>query len=100
MRPWVGLRPTTPQYAAGRRVGPTVWDPSASGIIPAATAAADPLDDPPGVWSRFQGFRVSAGSAYANSVVAVFPRITAPAARSRATAVASAAGRSWAKAPA
>ena len=30
-------------------VEPPVWLPSASGTIPAATAAAEPLEEPPGV---------------------------------------------------
>ena len=46
--------------------------------IPDITAAADPLLDPPGVYSRFQGFRVGGGSEYANSVVCVLPNIMAP----------------------
>src|SRR5712664_2248673 len=48
-RPWVGLNPYTPQNAAGRMVEPLVWLPSASGTMPAATAAAEPLAEPPGV---------------------------------------------------
>src|SRR5439155_34256 len=63
----------------------------------AAMAAAEPADEPPGVWPRFHGFRVGAGSRYANSVVTVLPRMIAPAARRRATAAASAPGRVWAK---
>jgi hypothetical protein len=54
----------------------------------AATAAAEPLLDPPGVWSKFQGLRVGAGSLAANSVHAVLPRTIAPAASRRRTAVA------------
>ena len=69
---------------------PLVWDPSATGTIPAATAAADPLDDPPGVCSRFLGFFVGPGWNVANSVVTVLPKITAPRSRRRRTMVASA----------
>ena len=47
--PWVGLTANTPQNAAGRITDPLVWLPSASGTIWAATAAADPEDEPPGV---------------------------------------------------
>ena len=47
--PKLGLRPMTPLNAAGRMTEPSVCVPSASGTIPAATAAADPEDDPPGV---------------------------------------------------
>ena len=39
-----------------------VWVPNASGTIPAATAAADPLDEPPGVWSSACGLRVGPGA--------------------------------------
>src|SRR6185369_3364763 len=85
MSPCVGLNPTMPQNAAGRIVDPLVWLPSASGAMPDATAAAEPLDDPPGVCSRLCGLHVLPGVKKANSVVTVFPRITAPAARSRVT---------------
>ena len=64
----------------------------ATGIWPAATAAADPADDPPGLYSRLCGLRVAAGSMKAKGVVAVFPRITAPAAFSRDTSTASHSG--------
>jgi hypothetical protein len=40
MRPWVGLKPKTPQKDAGRMTDPLVWVPTASGAICAATAAA------------------------------------------------------------
>jgi len=66
----------------------------------AATAAAEPDDDPPGVWATFQGLRVGAGSKYANSVVCTLPSTIAPAARRRATAVASSTGRIWNAGPA
>jgi hypothetical protein len=57
--------------------------------MPQATAAAEPLLDPPGVRSRSQGLRVPRGSVEANSVVTTLPRITAPASRSAATLAAS-----------
>jgi hypothetical protein len=42
---WVlGLKAATPQYAPGLFTEATVWVPSASGTVPAATAAAEPLD--------------------------------------------------------
>ncbi len=65
-----------------------------------ATAAAGPLDDPPGVCSGFHGLRVGLGSRNAKAVVVTFPSTIAPAARRRATDVASAAGCRWAKGPA
>src|SRR6266542_250318 len=92
MRPCVGFNPYTPQYEAGRIVDPPVWLPSASGTMPAATAAADPLDDPPGVCPGLCGFRVLPGWRVANSVVTVLPMMTAPAPRSIATTLASRAG--------
>lgn len=46
-RPRVGLSVTSPQIAAGIRSEPPPSLPWASGTRPAATAAADPLLDPP-----------------------------------------------------
>jgi len=80
-RPKLGLNPTTPQNAAGRMTEPLVWLPIASGTTPAATAAADPIDDPPEVRERSHGFRVGPGCAIASSAVTVFPTMIAPAAR-------------------
>src|SRR5205085_5897695 len=80
-RPKLGLNPTTPQNAAGRITEPFVWLPIANGTTPAATAAADPIDDPPDVRERFHGFRVGPGWAIASAGVTVFPTTTAPAAR-------------------
>ena len=63
-----------PQYAAGRLTEPAVCVPSASGTMPAATTAAGPALDPPGVWDRSCGLRVGGGpSKYANSVVCALP---------------------------
>src|SRR3954469_20269316 len=78
-----------PQKLAGRRIEPTTWVPSAAGTMLQATAAAEPLLDPPGVRSVSQGFRVPRGSVAANSVVTTLPRITAPASRNAATLAAS-----------
>src|SRR6185369_10144986 len=57
----LGLKPTMPQYDAGRMVEPPVCDPIASGTRPAATAAADPDDEPPGVQPGAAGLSVPAG---------------------------------------
>ena len=57
-----------------------------------ATATADPLLEPPGVWAGFQGFLVGDGSMQANSVVTVLPIMIAPAFFSRVTVVASYSG--------
>jgi hypothetical protein len=65
------------------------WVPSAALTMPQATAAAEPLEDPPGVCARLIGLRVPRGSDAANSVVTVLPRITAPASRSARTLAAS-----------
>ena len=46
--PMVGFSPTMLPNAAGTRPDPAVSVPSAIGTIPAATATADPDDDPPG----------------------------------------------------
>jgi len=81
-----------PQKAAGRITEPAVCVPSASGASPAATAAAEPLEDPPGVCAGFHGLRVAQGVMLANSVQAVLPSTQAPAARANATQAASAAG--------
>ncbi len=58
-------------------------------MIPAATAAAESLLDPPGVRCGSCGLRVPRGNDIANSVVTVLPRMTAPAARKAATLAAS-----------
>ena len=58
MRPREGLRPTTPHHAAGMRIEPAPSFACASGTMPAATAAAEPPEEPPGVCSSRQGFRV------------------------------------------
>ncbi len=83
----------TPQNEAGRITEPPVCVPSASGIIPAATAAAEPDDDPPGVCCGLRGLRVAVGSTEANAVVVVLPTILAPACFSIITTAASARGR-------
>ena len=40
---------------------PPVCVPSAAGTMPAATAAAEPEEEPPGVCSGLRGLRVAAG---------------------------------------
>ena len=56
--PYVGLRPTTPQYDAGCLMDPPVSVPRANKTSPEATAAAEPADDPPGSQLRSLGFLV------------------------------------------
>ena len=81
-----------PQKEAGRITEPPVWVPTASGVMPAATAAADPEDEPPGVCSGLTGLRVLPGCRNASSVLTVLPRMMAPAARSLPTIIASRSG--------
>src|SRR5205809_5457347 len=54
-RPYVGFSPTTPHSEAGCRTDPPVSVPRAHTASPAATAAADPPEEPPGTASRFHG---------------------------------------------
>ena len=62
IRPKLGLKPTTPQNEAGRITEPLVCVPTPSGTMKAATAAAEPLDEPPGVWPLWCGLRVLPGA--------------------------------------
>ena len=93
MRPHVSLGPTRPLYDAGMRMEPPPSDPVQKGTRPAATAAAEPPDDPPGVWSTLQGLRVvpckseRVKDSVPNSGAAVRPTQMAPAALSRVTCV-------------
>ena len=54
-----------PQSAAGSRIEPPVSVPSAPGVSPAATAAPDPLEEPPVKWPVFHGLRAG-GQARSN----------------------------------
>src|ERR687891_64208 len=97
-RPNDGFRPTTPQKRAGIRIDPAPSLPSASGAMPAATAAAAPPLEPPETRSTFQGLLVVPNSGLSqtpllpNSGVVVFPTRMAPAPRSRSTRTASSVG--------
>ena len=97
--PMVGFRPTTLPNIAGTRPEPAVSVPSAKSTRPAATAGAEPEDDPPGTWAAENTLRgVPYGLRTPTRPVAnwsrlVLPTISAPAARNRATAKASVAGR-------
>ncbi len=59
--PKAGFQPITPQNEAGRTTEPAVCEPSAKGTIPSATAAAEPLEEPPGVREGSRGLRVFPG---------------------------------------
>src|SRR5262245_50101789 len=83
--PSVGLRPTTPQAAAGIRIDPPVSVPIVASPIPAARLAPDPPLEPPGDRDGSWGLRAgpNAESSFvvpkANSCRLVLPRKTAPA---------------------
>ena len=89
-----GLNPVTPQNAAGRITEPAVCVPNAIGTMAAATAAAEPDDEPPGVCADCAGCASPTAPADAISVVTVLPMTMPPARRVSATAAASARGRS------
>ena len=91
-QPRLGFTPTVPQNDAGRITDAAVCVPNAAGTIQSATAAALPLDDPPGVWSGWRGLAVFPGAKYASSVVTVLPSTMAPACFARATQAASRSG--------
>src|SRR5262245_45110041 len=59
LRPRVGLSPTSPHIDAGMRIEPPPSLACAAGTMPAATAAAEPPLDPPGLKSGFHGLRVA-----------------------------------------
>lgn len=57
-RPYVGLSPTTPQKCAGCRMLPPVSEPREALHWRAATAAAEPPEEPPGTRLVSHGLRV------------------------------------------
>jgi hypothetical protein len=86
----VGFKPTTPQKLAGWRTEPPVSEPSAARAERAATAEAEPPDEPPGTRSRGSSFAltgflvgpkwlVMVDEPMANSSMLVLPSSTAPA---------------------
>src|SRR6266705_3320301 len=92
-KPTVGLRPTMPLNEAGERIAPSVSVPKATAHRLAATATAEPELEPDGLRSRAYGLQVWPPRALqplvdreprklAHSLRLVFPRMTAPAARS------------------
>ena len=91
----MGLTPTVPVTAAGWRIEPPVSVPMPSGASNAATAAADPPPEPPGIRCRSQGLWVgpyaecSVEEPIANSSMFVLPRMTTPASFNRRVTVAS-----------
>ena len=98
LRPRVGLRPTTPQHAAGARIEPKPSVACAIGSMRAPTAAAAPPLEPPEMRVGSHGLRVgpcSRGSHVSESPsshVLVRPKMTRPARLSLATCSLSAVG--------
>jgi hypothetical protein len=95
-RPRLGFSPTRPQCADGIRMDPAMSLAWAAGTMPAATAAADPPELPPGERSSAHGLWVTpaaTGSVVpisASSGMFVRPRFTRPAARNAAASALSA----------
>ncbi len=95
--PNVGFIPTMPQNCAGMRFEPPSSVPNAANAIPHATDTAEPALEPPGVFTPAgsYGLRTCPVSElvplpwYAKSSAAVLPSTIAPAARMRATSIAS-----------
>jgi hypothetical protein len=87
--------PVTPQKLAGWRIEPPVSVPVAAGSSRAATAAAEPPDEPPGTRAVFHGLRTTPKAEFslaepiANSSQFSLPSDTVPAANRRCTTVAS-----------
>ncbi len=57
-RPKVGFSPNTPQSEAGTLTEPLVSEPRPNGTSPAATAAAEPPDEPPAMHAGSCGLAV------------------------------------------
>ena len=94
-RPQVVFRPAIPQQAAGIRTEPPVSVPRATSASPAATATAEPLDDPPGIRRGSAGFTgvpdhglIPLADQHSSARL-VLPTIRAPARRAAATTAAS-----------
>src|SRR5262245_16280921 len=87
-----------PEKAAGPRIEPPVSDPSEPTVSPAASAAPEPDDEPPGMWARFHGLRAGSKRWPGNwipkaySWVMSLPSITQPADCRRVTHVESSVG--------
>src|SRR5216683_587479 len=90
-----------PHQAAGFRIDPPVSVPSVPRQRPAATATAEPLDEPPEECATLHGFKAGPKSGcttpYAHSSMLSLPSETAPAAVNACTTVASVSGtrRAW-----
>ena len=102
--PRLVFRPTSPLQAAGIRTDPPPSLAPAAGTMPAATAAPDPPDEPPGVRVTSHGLRAGPHRADSvtplapNSGVLVLPKMTRPASRKRRVTSACSVATSWASA--
>ena len=78
--------PKTPLKEAGCRTEPPVSVPKAAKTSPAATAAAEPPEEPPGTFCKFHGFLTGPKAEFsledpiANSSMLVLPILCIPAA--------------------
>src|SRR5690606_36024514 len=90
-RPGVGRSPVTLQNEAGLRSEPPMSEPSASGTMRQASAAAAPPLLPPALFDRSYGLRVAPNTSFTvwepvpNSGVLVLPIVMPPAALIRRT---------------
>ncbi len=97
-RPMDGRNPTTLQNAAGLRSDPPTSVPLAMGANPQASATAEPPDEPPQVFVRSYGLRVTPKillkvcEPAPNSGVLDLPMVIAPARCIRSTTISSSAG--------
>src|SRR5579863_8551864 len=90
--PKLGRSPVSPQRVEGEEMDPSVSEPIANATQPAATALADPAEDPLDPSAGFHGFRVRPPnhlSPMASAPSVNFATSTAPAASSLCTTVAS-----------
>ena len=99
VRPTVGRMPTVPQKCDGARIEPPPSVPIPAIDASAPSSAASPPDEPPGVWAPSSGCsvhpmsRLSVSKEHEHSGAFVLATTTAPAARRRATTVASPSAR-------
>src|SRR5690242_1614089 len=98
MTPQVGFSPYTPQQCDGMRTDPPMSVPTSKLVSPAATAAAEPPDEPPVMRSSAHGLFVVPNNSLCAWMSAdhsgkfVLPNTIAPELLSRATAGASSVG--------
>jgi hypothetical protein len=92
------MNPVMPQNDAGPRIEPPVSEPSDAGMRPDASAAPEPLEEPPVKCSRFHGLRAGGhgrsndGPPCANSCVTSLPSMIPPASTRRCVVAASSDG--------